>query len=162
MFIVHARNAVLKGLSPRDNREIPPLRYDLAAKLQVDFPDATFILNGGITQCSDALELSQQFDGVMLGRAAWHNPGILSDLHRAIWPDVDVPALDDVIDAMVDYACLQCQAGTPLRFITRAMLGLASGRPGARQWRRSLSDAKTLNQNDPELLRKAWAALTAA
>lgn len=160
VFIVHARNAVLQGLSPRDNREIPPLRYETAANLKRDFPDAIFVLNGGIAHCDDAVALERQFDGVMLGRAAWHNPAILTDIHRVLWPDDDVADPTEVIDTMVDYARGQHELGTPLRFITRAMLGMASGRPGARQWRRTLSDADALNKNDPELMRAAWSALT--
>lgn len=162
VFIVHARNAVLQGLSPRDNRQIPPLRYDDAARLRHDFPDAVFILNGGISERDEAVRLAGQFDGVMLGRAAWHNPAILADIHQKLWPEVELPALDSVIDAMVDYARVQSEQGTPLRYITRAMLGLSSGRQGARRWRRTLSDANELNQNDPELIRRAWAALVMA
>lgn len=160
VFIVHARNAVLQGLSPRDNREIPPLRYDTAAQLKRDFPDAIFVLNGGIAERDEALGLANSFDGVMLGRAAWHNPAILSDIHREIWPDDGIPAMSDVIESMIEYSRDQHEQGTPLRFITRAMLGLASGRPGARQWRRTLSDAGALNKNDPVLIRDAWHALT--
>lgn len=160
VFIVHARNAVLQGLSPRDNREIPPLRYDAAAQLRRDFPDAIFVLNGGIAHRDDAVELTGRFDGVMLGRAAWHTPGILTDIHREIWPEDDVPAYPAVVAAMVEYARAQREQSTPLRYITRAMLGLASGRPGARQWRRTLSDASALNQNDPELICRAWRTLT--
>lgn len=161
VFIVHARNAVLQGLSPRDNRQIPPLRYADAAQLRLDFPDAVFVLNGGIAQVDHALGLLPDFDGVMLGRAAWHTPLVLSDIHRRIWPDTALISSDMVIDVMVDYARKEVEQGTPLRFITRAMLGWASGRSGARQWRRSLSDAAALNQNDPELIRRTWADLRA-
>lgn len=159
VFIVHARNAVLQGLSPRDNRTIPPLRYDVAARLRRDFPDAVFVLNGGIALHDDAVGLTDAFDGVMLGRAAWHTPGVLSDIHRTLWPRDDVLSLPALIDVMVDYAQCQVEQGTPLRYITRAMLGLASGQAGARKWRRTLSDAAALNQNDPELIRRAWATL---
>lgn len=161
VFIVHARNAVLRGLSPRDNRQIPPLRYEVAAQLRQDFPDAVFVLNGGISELNHAVELTQEFDGVMLGRAAWHTPGVLSGIHRALWPGQEVLSAEALVDVMVDYAQQQIADGVPLRFITRAMLGWASGRPGARQWRRTLSEAAALNQNDPDLIRRAWAALSA-
>lgn len=161
VFIVHARNAVLDGLSPRENREIPPLRYDVAARLRQDFPDAMFVLNGGIAQPDQAVSIDDGFDGVMLGRAAWHTPGVLSDIHRIFWPHDAVPTDDDVVEAMVTYAHEQVAQGVPLRFISRALLGFASGRKGARQWRRTLSDASALNRNDPALIRQAWDAVTA-
>ena len=161
VFIVHARNAVLQGLSPRENRQIPPLRYDMASRLKRDFPDAIFVLNGGIAESDQAVELLSDFDGVMLGRAAWHTPKVLSAIHRDVWPDQNLMQADALIDVMVAYARSQIELGTPLRFITRAMLGWASGRKGARHWRRALSDAVALNQNDPTLIRRAWADLSA-
>lgn len=156
VFVVHARNAVLQGLSPRQNREIPPLRYDVAAQLRHDFPDASFILNGGIADSVQAVQLDQDFDGIMLGRAAWHTPTVLADIHRQWWPDDALLSHDAVIDVMVDYARREVAQGTPLRFITRALLGFASGRKGARYWRRMLSDASLLNDNNPQLIRQAW------
>lgn len=159
VFIVHARNAVLKGLSPKDNREIPPLRYDMAMRLKQEFPDSLFVLNGGIALADDAVALLQQFDGVMLGRAAWHQPQILSEISRQCWPDVVVNNDDQVIQGMVDYAAQQTGMGVPLRFITRAMLGWMHGKVGARQWRRTLSDHAVLNRNDPGAITQAWAEL---
>lgn len=159
VFVVHARNAVLQGLSPRQNREIPPLRYDVAAQLRHDFPDASFILNGGIADSVQAVQLDQDFDGIMLGRAAWHTPTVLADIHRQWWPDDALLSHDAVIDAMIDYARREVAQGTPLRFITRALLGFASGRKGARYWRRMLSDASLLNDNNPELIHQAWQAI---
>lgn len=161
VFIVHARNAVLQGLSPRDNRQIPPLRYAVAAQLKRDFPDAVFVLNGGISLADQAVELTKDFDGVMLGRAAWHTPQVLSEIHRSFWPQEELISADALVDVMVDYAQQQIAQGTPLRFVSRAMLGWTSGQVGARQWRQALSDAKALNQNDPELIRRAWVALCA-
>jgi tRNA-dihydrouridine synthase A len=159
VFIVHARNAVLKGLSPKDNREIPPLRYDHAARLALDFPDAGFILNGGINQVDDALELMRQFDGVMLGRAAWHHPGILSDISQRMGgagPAVQPAA---VISAMQDYAQTQVDRGVPLRMIVKAMLGWMSGKTGSRRWRQTLSNAQLLRSNDPAIIGQAWRTL---
>ncbi len=159
VFIVHARNAVLKGLSPKDNREIPPLRYDTALRLKVDFPDSVFVLNGGIALADDALSLMSEFDGVMLGRAAWHQPGVLSEINRGLDSDVELPEPAQVIQAMRVYAESQIKSGVPLRMILRPMLGWMNGRPGSRYWRRTLSDAALLKQNDAGLLEKAWADL---
>ncbi|WP_442592330.1 tRNA dihydrouridine(20/20a) synthase DusA [Parapusillimonas sp. JC17] len=159
VFIVHARNAVLKGLSPKDNREIPPLRYDVALRLKDDFPGAVIVLNGGISETAQAAQLAGQFDGVMLGRAAWHTPGILSDISLVMEPGLPLPEPARVVHAMTRYAATEIAKGVPLRMIARAMLGWMSGRKGARQWRRTLSDSKLLNQNDAGLLEKAWAEL---
>lgn len=159
VFIVHARNAVLKGLSPKDNREIPPLRYDVAAKLKRDFPDSQFILNGGIGDVNQALPLAAEFDGVMIGRAAWHKPQTLTEISVGLWPDVAVLSPDEVMQQMLDYAQAQAAAGVPLRFIARAMLGWMHGASGARQWRRTLSDHRLLNQNNPTVIAHAWTTL---
>ncbi len=159
VFIVHARNAVLKGLSPKDNREKPPLRYAVAARLKADFPDCAIVLNGGIAETGQALALMEQFDGVMLGRAAWHNPGVLSDITRACYPALALPEPAQVVEAMVRYAGREVEKGVPLRLIARSMLGWMSGRTGARAWRRALSDHALLNRNDPRLIERAWADL---
>lgn len=159
VFIVHARNAVLKGLSPKDNREIPPLRYDVAARLVADFPDAVFVLNGGLAQPAQCLQALQTFHGVMVGRAAWHTPGVLSALSVALGQTSSAPDDQHVLHAMMQYAARQTQAGVPLRMVIKGMLGWQSGRPGARRWRQILSDARQLAANDPRVLERAWAAL---
>lgn len=159
VFIVHARNAVLKGLSPKDNREIPPLRYDVAARLVADFPDAVFVLNGGLAQPAQCLQALQTFHGVMVGRAAWHTPGVLSALSVALGQTSSAPDDQHVLNAMMQYAARQTQAGVPLRMVIKGMLGWQSGRPGARRWRQMLSDARQLAANDPRVLERAWAAL---
>jgi len=160
VFIVHARNAVLKGLSPKDNREIPPLRYADAGRLRQDFPDSLFVLNGGIATAPQAHGLLAAFDGVMLGRAAWHDPGVLTELSRLCDPDVVLPEPEQVVDAMLRYAERQVADGVPLRMIVKPMLGWMAGRKGARQWRRTLSDPKVLAGNDARVIRQAWDALT--
>lgn len=160
VFIVHARNAVLKGLSPKDNREIPPLRYDFVARLKDDFPGARIILNGGVAQVDQAGDLMARYDGVMLGRAAWHNPGVLSEISRICDPGLIVPEPEQVVRAMVNYAAREVKKGTPLRTIVRPMLGWMGGRAGARHWRRALSDPDVLGRNDPDVIASAWAALT--
>lgn len=159
VFIVHARNAVLKGLSPKDNREIPPLRYDAARRLKADFPDCTIVLNGGIAQAGEARRQLDDFDGVMLGRAAWHNPGVLSELSRLLEPGIELPEPGQIVHAMTEYAQGQVERGVPLRMVVKPLLGWMNGRPGSRHWRRTLSDATLLSTNDPRLLEKAWSDL---
>src|SRR5690625_1060046 len=97
VFVVHARNAILGGLSPKQNREIPPLRYDLAAQLCDDFPAATFVLNGGITDAQTVPEHLRHFAGVMIGRAAWHTPKVLTAMHKKIWPQAALLSDDEVL-----------------------------------------------------------------
>ena len=159
VFIVHARNAVLKGLSPKDNREIPPLRYEAAARLAVDFPDAVFVLNGGLAAPRQCLEALRTFHGVMLGRAAWHTPGVLSALSLALGDAESETEDERILHAMMEYATRQTEAGVPLRMVVKSMLGWQSGRPGARRWRRMLSDPAMLADNDPDLLLRAWETL---
>lgn len=160
VFVVHARNAVLKGLSPKDNRDIPPLRYDAVHQLKRDFPDAKIVLNGGLATAAQALEAGKGLDGVMLGRAAWHSPRVLSEVSMAIWPQARLPSDARVIDTMTAYAEQQLAKGVPLRAITRPMLGLVTGQSGARRWRRVLSDPAQLAKG-VEVFYDAWRALNA-
>ena len=145
-FIVHARNAVLKGLSPKENREIPPLKYDYVYRLKRDFPHLTVVINGGIASWPEIHLHLKSVDGVMLGRAAWHHPWLLADPGKT---------RAEVARRMVDYAGRQ----ESLRHVTRHMLGLYHGHPRARLWRRMLSDADALRQNRPELLLEALEAV---
>ena len=156
VFIAHARNAVLKGLSPKDNREIPPLRYDVVRQLKRDFPDCTFVLNGGLADAEQSVRAAGDFDGVMLGRAAWHTPRVLSEISLQLWPSLRLPSDAQVVDAMTEYAARQVARGVPLRVMTRPMLGLVNGQSGARRWRRMLSDPALLAVNKPELIYEAW------
>jgi tRNA-dihydrouridine synthase A len=156
VFIVHARNAVLKGLNPKENREIPPLRYDDAARLKADFPDAVMVLNGGLKTLSDCDEQIGRFDGVMLGRSAWHDPMILQHISQSWWPDQPVLSEEQLIDALVDYATTQVSKQVPLRIVVRTLLGLLNGRPNSRLWRRTLSDQKMLNGAQGDLIKQAW------
>lgn len=156
VFIIHARNAVLKGLSPKDNREVPPLRYNEAARLKQDFPDAVMVLNGGLTTVDDCEAVLPQFDGVMLGRSPWHDPSVLSRISQAWWPQLPVKSEAEVIEALVQYAAQQIDAKVPLRIVVRPIFGLFNGRSNSRIWRRMLSDSKLLRQDDPELIRLAW------
>ena len=161
VFIVHARSAWLKGLSPKENREIPPLRYDFASRLKEDFPDFTIVANGGIATHAGVGEQLAQLDGVMIGRQAYHEPWWLAETD-ARW--FDAPASQatrlDVAAQMADYAARAIAKGTHLRSITRHMLGLFQGMPGARTWRRMLSDSTRLAKNDPQLILDAAAMTT--
>lgn len=156
VFVVHARNAVLKGLTPKDNREVPPLRYDVVRQLKRDFPDCTMVLNGGLADADQSVAAAAEFDGVMLGRAAWHTPRVLSEVSMQLWPSVHLPTDAQVVDAMVEYVAKQVARGVPLRVMTRPILGLVNGQPGARRWRRMLSDPKCLAENNPTLIYEAW------
>lgn len=156
MFIVHARNAILKGLSPKENREVPPLRYAEVYRLKRDFPDLTIVLNGGVQDWAAVESHLLQVDGVMLGRAAYHDSFILSQAdRRAFAEDRPAPTRAQAVQAMHAYACEEVGRGTPLRAIARHMLGLYHGHRGARTWRRLLSDAPALSRNDPGLLLRA-------
>jgi len=169
-FIVHARNAWLKGLSPKDNREIPPLRYEWAYQLKRDFPDLVVVLNGGVTTTEQVQMHLLQLDGVMLGREAYHNPWWLGQWDAAFYADQPLPdrqtaptlagmTRETVEQQMVDYmAREQAAHGTPWPTIARHMLGLRHGLPGARHWRRVWSDhsLKTLPPQQVMALAHQW------
>jgi tRNA-dihydrouridine synthase A len=156
VFIVHARNAVLKGLSPKENREVPPLRYDVARQLKRDFPALTIVLNGGLTDWESIGRDSNGVDGVMLGRAAYHDPYLLADVDRRLFGATEpVPSRADIVESMVGYATAQVPHGTSLRAITRHVLGLYHGVRGGRRFRQMLSDATRLQAADASLLRDA-------
>jgi|SRR5690625_543853 len=158
-FVVHARNAILGGLSPKQNREIPPLRYEAAAALTRDFPQAQFILNGGIQTAAEVNEHLETFSGAMIGRAAWHTPRVLSQMHTALWPDV--PLLDDqqVFEQIRAYCVKQLKQGVGLRRLLQPLLGWAHGMRGARQWRRFLTDHRVVARQEIAVLDEAWAQL---
>lgn len=141
VFVVHARRAVLKGLSPKENREIPPLRYDLVARLRRDFPQLTLILNGGVRTVEEVRAHLETFDGVMIGREAYHNPYMLAYLHRLLvdseWP---LPSRDEVVQRFVPYVRERLAEGYPLRSLVRHVQGLYTGLPGVRAWRRFLAE----------------------
>jgi tRNA-dihydrouridine synthase A len=148
VFIVHARNAWLQGLSPKENREVPPLRYELVYQLKKDFPQLTIAINGGITTRMQIAEHLQQVDGVMLGREAYHNPWILSAWDAAFYPEqpgsqASTMGREWVEERMVAYMEREQAAhGTPWYAIARHMLGLRHGLPGSRHWRQVWSDHK--------------------
>jgi tRNA-dihydrouridine synthase A len=156
-FIVHARNAMLKGLSPRDNRQIPPLRYEYAYRLKREFQRLEIVINGGLVEVAPTLAQLSQVDGVMLGRSAYHDSYVLALLDSNLF-GAPAPSRREVVETMRQYATREVPLGTPLRAIARHMLGLYHGEPGARVWRRMLSDAQLLARNDPELLLDALSA----
>ena len=139
-FTVHARIAILEGLSPKENREIPPLRYDIAAQLKQDFPDLEIVLNGGIKTLEECEQHLQTFDGVMLGREAYHNPFLLAQVDQRLFgaPGNGITRLDALL-AMRPYVEQHLRDGGTLHHISRHVLGLAQGFPGARRFRQLLS-----------------------
>lgn len=140
-FIIHARKAWLHGLSPKENREIPPLRYEVVYQLKRDFPHLTVILNGGLTTLDQLIEPLQRVDGVMIGRAACDNPYLLAEVdQRFFGAGTASPRRHQVVEALIPYMAAQLQQGTPLHCMTRPVLGLFHGVPGARAWRRTLSE----------------------
>ncbi len=160
VFIVHARNAILKGLSPKENREIPPLKYDYAYRLKRDFPSLEIIINGGI-KTLDEVELHlAHVDGVMLGREAYHNPYVLAEVDTRFYgAATPVPTREQIEAALVEYCDAELARGTFLGAITRHALGLFRGVAGARGWRRVLSDNKRLAAADLSIFNEARAQL---
>jgi len=148
-FIVHARNAILKGLSPKENREIPPLKYEYVYQLKRDFPALTIVINGGIVSREQIERHLAHVDGAMIGRAAYSNPWFLADAGKA---------RAEVVAVMHEYA----KSVDSLRHVTRHMLGLYHGMPRARLWRQMLSDSERLKRNQPELLLEALDAVEEA
>jgi len=141
-FIIHARKAWLKGLSPKENREIPPLRYEVVYQLKRDFPQLEIIINGGIQTLEQASEHLKQVDGVMLGRAAYHDPYILAQIDKIIFGlNKESPTREAILAAYVAYIEQELSKGVPLNQMTRHILGLFQGFPGARKWRRYISES---------------------
>lgn len=150
VFQVHARNAWLKGLSPKENREVPPLRYAIVYQLKRDFPQLIFALNGGITSMPQVQEALAHLDGIMIGREAYHNPWWVAEWDEAIFGDDGTHRTRESVEAaMVDYMLREAEERkTPWSSIARHMLGLRNGLPGARRWRQVWSDHK-LKSLDP-------------
>jgi tRNA-dihydrouridine synthase A len=160
-FIVHARKAWLSGLSPKENREIPPLDYARVHRLKRDFAPLCIVINGGLVDRDTALAQLTHVDGVMLGRAAYQQPWLVADLDRALHGACATPSLSRVLERYIQYVERELAAGTPLRSMTRHLLGLRTGLPGGRRWRRTLSE---LPDGEPGLaaLREAAAEIGAA
>lgn len=161
-FVVHARNAILKGLSPKENREVPPLKYNFAYQLKRDFPQLEIIINGGIKTTEEIDLHLLHVDGVMLGREAYHNPYMMAGFDARYYGDeTPVKTRAEVIALMLPYIREQLQKyatgkkSLKLNSITRHMLGLTTGMVGARAFRQVLSDSKKLSSGNPELLIEA-------
>ena len=180
VFIVHARNAWLQGLSPKDNRELPPLRYELVHRLKQEMPQLTIAINGGFTDNDqiaaqldgvdgvDGVEAAASVDGVMVGREVYHHPALMADWDARFWGEGCAPVVDDdwrlALEAqMLDYIERQQAAhGTPWSHVTRHLLGLWNGQPGARRWRQVWSDHHHKALPVREVAQRAHAARAAA
>ena len=153
-FTIHARKAWLKGLSPKENRELPPLRHAVVHELKQAFPALEIVLNGGLRTPEQAQALSVGLDGVMLGRVAYEDPWSLAAFEAMLLgPPATPPERAGIVAAMASYAAAQRRRGVPLRAITRHMMGLFNGLPGARAWRRRLTAVAA--EDGPEVLREA-------
>ncbi len=155
--IVHARKAVLGGLSPKENREVPPLRYDVVRELKRRFTELPVVVNGGIRDVAGVCDALTWCDGVMLGREAYHRPCVLAELDQALSPGEERPAIsrEAMLDRMARYASREIARGERLSAITRHMLGLYSGQTGAREYRRTLSEGAREPGAGPDLIRSA-------
>jgi len=160
VIYLHARKAWLNGLSPKENRDVPPLDYDRAARLASRRPDLEIILNGGLTTVEDAMRNMPRFAGIMLGRAAYRTPMILADLLAAM-DGRDAPSRFEIAGRMADYADSHVAEGVPLHAITRHMLGLYHGQRGARLWRRHLGEEARNRDDGGSLIREVATACEA-
>ncbi|MGE5153941.1 MAG: tRNA dihydrouridine(20/20a) synthase DusA, partial [Bdellovibrio bacteriovorus] len=157
-LIVHARKAWLQGLSPKENREIPPLRHDWVERLKGDFPDLPICINGGIQTLESALGFLERLDGVMIGREAYQNPWMLAQADPLVFGDpTPTPTRHEVLDRFLPYVGRELEAGVPLTAMSRHILGLFQGQPGARAWRRHLSENAHRPGAGLEVLRSAAA-----
>ncbi len=155
-FIVHARKAWLEGLDPKQNREIPPLDYDRVHRLKRDFPELEIIINGGLASLADSQRQLAHVDGVMLGRGAYQEPFLLAAVDAAIYDaKTPSPTRREVVEKMIAYTQDQMDRGAKLHHITRHMLGLYHARPGARAWRRHISENAHKPGANAEILREA-------
>ena len=155
-FIVHARKAILSGLSPKQNREIPPLKYDMVYQLKSDFPQLEISINGGIKTISDSLEHLRLVDGVMIGREAYHNPYILAGVDSRVFnQSTKIVSRFEVVNAMIPYIEQHLSVGGKLQHITRHMLGLFHAQPNAKLWRRYLSEKVTKPNAGIKIIKEA-------
>lgn len=159
VFIVHARKAILAGLSPRENREVPPLRYDYVYQLKAELPGLSIMLNGGVRDLDAVRAHLARVDGVMIGREAYHNPYFLAALERELH-GVEPPPRAVVMAAFLEYVEARFAEGVRLPAMTRHVLGLYLGRPGARSWRRQLSEGACAPGAGPEVIRAAMQSVS--
>jgi tRNA-dihydrouridine synthase A len=159
IFIMHARKAVLAGLSPKQNRDVPPLHHDWVYRLKQEMPGLEIVINGGIDSVDTAQAHLEYVDGVMLGRAAYHNPWVLAECQRTFfeqYPDID---RNGIIEQMTGYLEKQVREGAAVKHISRHVLGLFQGIPGARAWRRYISENAWRDDSNTQLLTQALEAM---
>ena len=155
-FVIHARKAWLSGLSPAQNRSLPPLRYDRVHRLKEDFPELEIVLNGGVHDFDTVRAQLGRVDGVMIGREAYRNPYLLSAADRMVFgADEEAPTREEVVLRFMPYLRAELARGTPLSALTRHLLGLYQAQPGARRWRRHLTEGAPRSGSRPELLLEA-------
>ncbi|WP_051242352.1 tRNA dihydrouridine(20/20a) synthase DusA [Azohydromonas australica] len=163
VFIVHARNAWLQGLSPKENREVPPLRYGFVYQLKQDFPQLTIVLNGGVKGDDEIAEHLRHVDGVMVGRQAYHEPWSMADWDERFYGDAPAPRdRADIERLMVEYMARQAPRGVAWSHVSRHMLGLWNGMPGARRWRQVWSDHRLKQETPQTVWRQAQRPAVAA
>jgi tRNA-dihydrouridine synthase A len=158
-FIIHARKAWLQGLSPKENREIPPLHYDTVYRLKQEFPDLTIVINGGILTSEETRAHLRHVDGVMIGRAAYENPWLLAELEEDVYGGVPPATRIEALEPYIAYMDRQTLAGVPLYAMARHAIGLFQGQRGARAWRRYISENGPRKESDIEVVRLAAAQL---
>jgi len=161
-FIIHARIAVLDGLSPKENRMVPALNYNRVYRLKHDFPDLEIVINGGLTDITQVEHVLQHLDGAMIGRQAYYQPYFLAELEQYFNPQSALPDRRDIVEQMLPYIDEVIQYGEPIGRVTRHMLGLYAGQPGARKWRRSISENAHRKGAGVEILIDALNAMSIA
>ena len=161
-FVVHARIAILEGLSPKENRSVPPLDYERVYRLKEDRPDLEIVINGGLTSVESIDAALQCVDGAMIGRQAYHQPYFLAELEAHLNAGWRPPSRRAIVERMLPYTDDHMSEGVPLNSITRHMLGLYAGRPGARAWRRYISEHAHREGAGSEVLAEALSAMRAA
>ena len=163
VFIVHARKAWLKGLSPKENREVPPLNYDTVHRLKAEMPQLNISINGGIKTLDQTLELLQDLDGVMVGREAYENPWFLRDADERIFNDANAAKPESrkaLLEAYLPYVEMETARGTPATILVRHLYGLFNGKPGARKYRQYLGENAPKTNNPAEMIRRAMNLVT--
>jgi tRNA-dihydrouridine synthase A len=158
VFIVHARKAWLKGLSPKQNRDVPPLRYDLVYELKRRRPDLTVILNGGLADLSAVSAALEHVDGVMIGRQAYHHLYFLAEVHQALYPEVAIPNPGELVELLIPMIQADCDAGFKVHASARHLLGLLSHRVGTRRFKQTLTRLSQTNPFEPSIVREALRA----
>jgi tRNA-dihydrouridine synthase A len=159
VFIMHARKAILAGLSPKQNRDVPPLHHDWVYRLKQDSPDLEIVINGGINSLEAVEHHLKHVDGVMLGRAAYQTPWLLAECQQSLFEELTVKRREDIIEPMSLYLERLVKEGTAVKYASRHLLGLFQGLPGAKAWRRYLSENAFRDDDNTQLLYEATDAM---